>query len=537
MDPDHSTSRDMAFLKSDPARWGFQYLEDMATGYWYSQVLFSAVELDLFGWLETGCATSADLAAAAGCHPSELSRLLTVLVRLEQIHATPGGLVNSQLAGRFLVPGRPDYMGDFILYRRYMQAGWSSLTQAVARPKRPADPEALTAGSDYAVRNFHYVRAMDGLARLKAREITADLNPDAISGPILDVGGGAGALCRELVRSKDAFGQPVTATLFDLPEVIQAARRLYPQAEAWRNIETVEGDFRYHDFGQAPSFGLVVLSNFLHAYGAETARELLGKAVSLTGPNGVLLIHDYFPDRTGRRPHKGSLYDLNMLLNTSDGGCQPSTILRKWLSAAGMPYSFVLDLASDSSLLPAGRTERVRALIPAENQNRAMLDRWPAAAREMGFCQAELIRTNQIRAAVWCREKCRFGCASFGRNRMCPPDGIDHAKMAKMLTEYGWALLVIGTPPGKSFHDQLLALERRAFLAGMHKALAFGAGPCPLCGQCPADGSCRHPDRARPSMEGSGIDVYETARQAGLRLEPVIEPGRYVKYVGMVLLA
>jgi hypothetical protein len=38
-------------------------------------------------------------------------------------------------------------------------------------------------------------------------------------------------------------------------------------------------------------------------------------------------------------------------------------------------------------------------------------------------------------------------------------------------------------------------------------------------------------------MEGAGIDVYETARLAGIRLAPVPEQGRYVKYLGMILLA
>jgi hypothetical protein len=37
-------------------------------------------------------------------------------------------------------------------------------------------------------------------------------------------------------------------------------------------------------------------------------------------------------------------------------------------------------------------------------------------------------------------------------------------------------------------------------------------------------------------MEGSGIDVYATARNAGIRLEPVTEKGQYVKYIGLVLL-
>jgi hypothetical protein len=106
MKPIYSKTGGIPFLKSDPARWGFQYLEDIATGYWYSQVLFSAAELKLFDQVETGCRALADLAAAAGCKRPEPTRLLAVLVCMDLIHTTPDGLVNSQVARRFLVTGR-----------------------------------------------------------------------------------------------------------------------------------------------------------------------------------------------------------------------------------------------------------------------------------------------------------------------------------------------------------------------------------------------------------------------------------------------
>lgn len=108
--------------------------------------------------------------------------------------------------------------------------------------------------------------------------------------------------------------------------------------------------------------------------------------------------------------------------------------------------------------------------------------------------------------------------------------------MAATISRYTHALLVQGTPPSNVFHDQLLALERALFLAGHTEVLAFGAGPCPVCPPCPADGRCRAPEKARPSLEACGVDVYETARRAGLCLNPVSHPSGYVKYVGLVLI-
>src|SRR5271157_6317900 len=42
---------------ADIASEGFQRLEDLATAYWYSEVLFTALELSLFGLLGEGSAS------------------------------------------------------------------------------------------------------------------------------------------------------------------------------------------------------------------------------------------------------------------------------------------------------------------------------------------------------------------------------------------------------------------------------------------------------------------------------------------------
>jgi predicted metal-binding protein len=65
-------------------------------------------------------------------------------------------------------------------------------------------------------------------------------------------------------------------------------------------------------------------------------------------------------------------------------------------------------------------------------------------------------------------------------------------------------------------------LERAAFKLGYRYAAAFSGGECVLCDECVGQGSgeaCRHPFKARPSMEAVGIDVVATAEAAGLTVE------------------
>ena len=158
---------------------------------------------------------------------------------------------------------------------------------------------------------------MDTLAGAKAPEIVSLIESRTWESPILDVGGGAGALSRALVKTRPGS----RSVLFELPEVLDAAKSLYPDPADWDSIQTVGGDFRTYRFDREQDFGLVMLSNFLHAYGPEEARPLLHKAVRLLAPGGLLLVPDYFPDRFGRSPQKGVFYDLNMMLNTFNGVC------------------------------------------------------------------------------------------------------------------------------------------------------------------------------------------------------------------------
>ncbi|MBU2452491.1 MAG: methyltransferase domain-containing protein, partial [Proteobacteria bacterium] len=485
--------------------------------YWYSQVLFTAIELELFRYLENGSSSVEDLAIAAACKPEELLRLLKAMERMGLVMNQNGNFYNTQVAALYLVPDKKDFMGDFFLYRQYMIPQWKSLTQKILTPSKKQDkpPESeLT----YAKRNLRYVAAMDTLVKQKAIEIARLLKNENISGPILDIGGGAGSLIRTIQGSTKN-----KATLLDIPEVIEAAQEIYPDDNDWQGIRLIAGDFRTHEFKER--FGLICLSNFLHAYGPSEAKELFFKSISLLDPNGLVLIHDYFPDRKGTVPQKGALYDLSMMLNTYNGVCHDSKTIIAWFKEAGFNTIAVKDLSTDTAVIMARKKGAI-----ALNMNPLQ-----EFALDLNIDGMVPIAPGDIVTVPWAREKCRFGCERFEKGLQCPPHGMNHEKTRQVLDSYAKAFLVKGTPPGKDFHNTLLSLQNKAFLEGFHKAFVFGAGPCLVCPQCPEDGKCKFPHLARPSMEGSGIDVYTTASNAGMPLTPVKEKSQYVTYIGLLL--
>ena len=242
-----------------------------------------------------------------------------------------------------------------------------------------------------------------------------------------------------------------------------------------------------------------------------------------------MLIHDYLADLHDVDPVKGTLYDLHMLINTFNGRIYRLAELLAMLRDAGLKHVRLWHLHTDTSILLAS-PEGPLALEPV-----TQLELLTAQAQQLGFAYARIIHPSEIAVEPWVRLKCRFGCSNYDQSPGCPPYALDEEKMAATISRYKHALLVQGTPPSKLFHDQLLALEKGIFLGGYTEALAFGAGPCPVCPSCESDGRCRFPEKLRPSLEACGVDVYETARRAGVHLNPVQHPLGYVKYVGLVL--
>ncbi|MFH2058900.1 MAG: methyltransferase [Pseudomonadota bacterium] len=328
----------------------FQYIEDLSTAYWSSEILFAALNMDLFTKIDQGLNTTKMLAKSFACNQKELFRFLNVLDSFELIKNEDNTWHNSKTASTYLVSGKPSCMKDFFLYRQYMQPEWMKLIHKISPKQHIKKP---TKEDDYKERTLRYVQAMDTLVKEKITQIVEIISKSyQWNFPVLDIGGGAGSFGRAFINSKqtDPY-QGHLGILFDLLEVIEAAKTIYPDNKDWKSIKTIGDDFRTYEFTH--QFGLVIMSNFLHVYSPAEAEQFVVKAVHLLKEHGVIIVHDYFPDRKGTSPHKGGLYDINMMLNTFNGECHKASVIKKWLSDAGIQTIMVEDLSTDSSIIIA----------------------------------------------------------------------------------------------------------------------------------------------------------------------------------------
>ena len=158
-----------------------------------------------------------------------------------------------------------------------------------------------------------------------------------------------------------------------------------------------------------------------------------------------------------------------------------------------------------------------------------------AAKAKLGVRDVLVISPSDVTTAEWVRLKCRYGCGGYGQCLVCPPFTPTPDQMRKVLDAYTRAILIHFEPEAE-IKAMVAELERQIFLGGAWKAFGVGAGPCYFCKSCAVEeGQCRHPERARPSMEACGIDVFSTVRRAGLPIEVVRTTRQCPNYYGLIL--
>lgn len=170
-----------------------------------------------------------------------------------------------------------------------------------------------------------------------------------------------------------------------------------------------------------------------------------------------------------------------------------------------------------------------------------------ALALACGADKAAVIRGEDVVLSASFRDICRGnGCGMYGRCWMCPPDiGEIGELMARVRTcRHGLLYQTIhpiedsydfeGMMEAGKKHAQVSQRLNDAVKPRLEACLHLSCGGCRLCERCARqDGElCRMPDKALPSMEGYGIDVYQTTRPTALKY---INGLNTVTYFGIVL--
>lgn len=521
----------MPTLKWDPNTCGGQYLEDLSTAYWYSEALFTALDWGLFICLEDGSQTAESLAEKLQCDANSLNRYLNLLKTLDLVDCYDGNWYNTTLSSTYLIPGKPLYQGNSIRWRSEIREDWATLKDALKAGRRVHFPSETVTEEEMDARREEYITAMDNVVKLKVPEILEffgnGLKPNA---RILDVGAGSGAFALGFLTEFP----DTTATLVDIRQVLPQTKKLVMRDPLMQDIAN-HSRVTFHDqnilepdWQLEGTYDVIILSNIVHAYAEEEIQGIFETVSQLLSDDGVVLIHDFFLEHWDI---KAAFSDINMFINTYNGKVFASSWVRDTLVDKGLAVTPMLPLSTDTAVIFAAKSDTVLNKLTISPIQKLL-----SPIRDIGFFEVVPFDPSQVVMAPFARNKCSFGCRSGDKKHCAQNHEMSWDETQKMIQSYSKALLLKGEPPTDDFQRKALQAEIKAFKAGYYKAFVFWAGPCSICPDCNLDEPCKNRAHTRPSMEGSGIDVFATVQNAGYTLKTLKERGEVIKYFALLLL-
>jgi len=151
-------------------------------------------------------------------------------------------------------------------------------------------------------------------------------------------------------------------------------------------------------------------------------------------------------------------------------------------------------------------------------------------AISLGASEARLISSDDIVVDDRLAHKCiEPQCENYGLSFSCPPYVEGPASFRELIKTHPQALVIRLVIPssmllswervdlGRVLHELVATVELEARKMGYARSSGFAGGSCKelfcqdhlSCRRIEENWPCRHPDLARPSMSGYGIDVFQ----------------------------
>jgi hypothetical protein len=285
-------------------------VQELVWGALAAQVTIVLAELGVADELAGGPRPAGAVAEAIGADAGALRRLMRAGASLGLLVGVEDDRFALTALGETLRRDSPDSARDRVLafgtptrwrllgeLREAVRSGRSTAREVLGRTAWEHYTSNLEEGEVFS-------RAMGELSGGAADAIAAIVDPREY-GRIADIGGAHGELLTALLEcAPESDG-----VLFDLPSVIDGARRRLDSSPSWDRIALAGGDF----FEQVPQADLYLLMRVLHDWDDEHARRILATCRRSAAPGArMLLVEQVLPDPW--IPSPAHLSDIAMLV-------------------------------------------------------------------------------------------------------------------------------------------------------------------------------------------------------------------------------
>ncbi len=320
-----------------------KYLNEISYGYWKSQVLFVAVEMDLFTLIEDTGKSCKDVTKKLRTDFRATEMMLNALVSLGLMSKVKGIYKNSAISNRYLIKNGPLYQGDRIRHFHNMWDYWPKLGDAIRTGRPTAYDNAGDKVDKKRLREF--ILAMHNSGKVLAEEIFRKLHIEKYY-RLLDLAGGQGTYAVSFVEKNP----DMRAVVFDLPDVIKITRKYIKESGLKERIATKAGNCLEDDFGKE-QYDVVLVSNLLHIYEPMENKKILKKCWDSLLKDGIVVVQEFILNTAKTQPDFSTLFSLNMLMGTHRGSSYSAVEMIEWLKKTGFKNIKKINLDMDSGLI------------------------------------------------------------------------------------------------------------------------------------------------------------------------------------------
>ena len=330
-----------------PVDLGAEQVNELARNFWYSAILRAGIKLDVFSLLENDTLTSQEVANRIGASPRYTQSFLDCCVVLDLLDKNDGKFVNSEMASKFLVKGKAEYVGDHALHHTNTWASWGRLDEVIKEgktllPYETGYVDADTYWSDYMTGQHN--RATSGQAHYLVQSL--DIKKKR---KLIDLGGGAASYSIALCDANPEL----EAVVVDQKEPLAIAKPLVEESNLEDRITLLEGDFFDTHLGNG--YDVCLISGVVLIKPEEDSRRLFKFAFDILEPGGMVVIQDYMRiEDLPERRRLDTMEDLYVLVAFDPGaGDREGSEVASWLEDAGFKNTETIPLPTQLGLVTA----------------------------------------------------------------------------------------------------------------------------------------------------------------------------------------
>jgi SAM-dependent methyltransferase len=301
-------------------------LQNLSYAHKQSATLRAAIQLDLFTVISQGATRLSGMGSALGLSTLNTERLVVACTALGLLEKEGEEYRNAPDVERFLVKGKPTYVGPWLIFNGWDFEQWKDLAD-ILRSKTPPKVlglyESLT--EDMA-RIYHEATYSVGLGAgmLFARDV--DLSGRSL---ILDLGGGSGAYCIAAIQRYPHL----KAIVLDFEPVCKITQEFIAQWGLQEQISTHPGDFTSDPLPEGAD--VMIMASNLPQYSEDVLVSVLRKAHAALRSGGEYHVIGETLDNEKCGPLGPALWGIHEALFGSEGRSHTEGEVRGYLEAAG----------------------------------------------------------------------------------------------------------------------------------------------------------------------------------------------------------